>query len=1207
MQQLNASSQISRLKMALGITGLFSFYGIVGLVTMFFPYPRLGVYERTAIVVAFILITLPFILLIGFVANRRKKKKAALEAEATAGAAGAAAGDDAAAATSQASTSTAVGDIGGLSSGAEEAVQFLKSSNLGAGGRDAVYGLPWYLVAGAPSAGKSSLVISSNLNFQSLPSQRAAEQKFVRPTPNIDWRVTSEAVFIDSAGRYQTETLNADEWSSLLETVKKYRANRPLDGVILVVDADRILKADERELEELAKVQRTRLDEVMQRLKVRFPVYLVFTHADAIEGFRDSFSASKAEDKTLVWGATIPIEKSENAQALFDGEYAILHDSLMKRRIARLSAPFPPVRQLRIFNFPLHFGTGRRKFGAFVNALFRPNPFSENPFLRGFYFTAAPPAKGGGDNGHQTVANSFFTERLFRDVVLRDKDLVSTFIAQRQKPPIFGWLLTISAILLGVLLLGLAAVSLVTNNQMLSESEEVGDRMLTIVKADGGRNPLEKNETEAKREINTTEEMRMLLARLDEYEREGPPIYMRFGLYSGNAVYKRSLLPMYFSVVEQRYKKPMVARLEAELRKFADSTPVANPAQLTEKEEQVLSRNYDLLKAYLMLSGEYKTRAESSHLSTALADLWAADSKIPPDMKLIAQQQLEFWSKQVDRDGPEVEFPRISLNGKLVDDTRKKLQAFPAKYRYLSRKVTEISKEIDETFGKTTAERMLIDKGASPNYIESNYSVPSAYTRPGYEKMQVAILEANVKLSEDDWVMGEQGRSAVASATDATDIQQRYYKDYSDHWRNFVKNTKVKQFKTKEDAANALLDFSSANSPIKALVGEIKRHTHLSAEDEQGWFDWIKAKIFRQKAAKAPDTDPEKDFRALVTFIGTPEQGAKAPVEVYITQLGNVHKSIAGLSDAKLKEAGAEMAKDGDPLKLRQRETAITALLATFSESTAGQDVQAFLQQPIDNLKALLGAGVKDQVGRSWTQEILPAASDVAKGFPFEDGASEADLAKLTAFLNPNDGKFTVFYKEKLATFFEEADGKVKVKEGAPVQFNDEFVAYVNSALSLQKALFGSSPTPKFEYEFQLKPSSGSTIEVNIDGQKVTTEGTGSIKGAFPASGSAETGVLVKLLSDSGPSAPAAPAGNSNTAAPSASAPPSSGQLTFQGNWGLFRFVDAGNPQKQPGGEYSLTYSVSGKSLSATIKPSGGDPFDKTLFRNLKAPQTIVK
>lgn len=1187
----------NKLKSAIGLGGIVSIYGVVTLLTFMVPYPRLGMMQRTIIIVAFVLITLPFVLLIGFVMSRRKKKKEAADAAAAPPVDAAATNGDAP------KLSSPAGSYSDLSTGTEEAVQFLKTSNLGTGGRDAVYGLPWYLVAGQPRAGKSSLVISSKLNFQTLPSQRQSEQSFLRPTPSVDWRVTSEAVFIDSAGRYQTEGLDADEWSALLENLKKYRSNRPLDGLILVINADRILKAEEREIEEMAKVQRSRLDEVMQRLKVKFPVYVVFSHADAIEGFRDSFSTSKSEDRTLVWGSTIPIEKSENAQSLFDGEYETLHDAVMKRRIVRLSAPFPPVRQLKIFNFPLHFGSGRRKFGGFINALFRPNPFSENPFLRGFYFTAAPAGKPSA-TGQESVGGSYFTERFFRDVVLRDKDLATTFIAQRQKPPIFGWLLTILAGLVVLFLLVMTAVSLVSNNQMLTQAEDLGDKVLTIVKADGGKNPLDKREDEAKREINTTEDMRELLSRLDDYERNGPPLYMSFGMYSGNQVFKKSLLPMYFSVIEQRYKKPTVKRLETELRKFADSQPVANSAQLTEKEEQNLSRHYDLLKAYMMLSGEYKGKAESSHLSTSLKDFWVAESKVPPDMKLVAQQQLEFWAKQVDRDDEDVRFPRINLDGKLVDDTRKKLQAFPAKYRYLSRKVTEISKSIDDSIGKTTAEAILTRNGADTSFIEGTYAVPSAYTRPGLEQMQFAILEANVKLSEDDWVMGELGKTELARSTDATDIQDRYYRDYADNWRSFVKNTHVKPYKNKDEATAALLAFSSANSPIKILTREITKHTNLSAKGEEGWFVWIKNKIFPPKKAGVGDSQPEKEFRPLFNFMGTPEQGEKAPVEVYRTQIGNVHKSISGLSDAKLKEIGADMAKDGDQLKIRQRETAITALLGPFSGTPSAQEVAVFLQEPLSNLRTLLGAGVKDQVAKSWTQEILPAAKEIEKGFPFEDGQAESDLTKLTEFLNPNDGKFSVFYKEKLATFFEEADGKLKVKEGAGVQFSDEFITYLNNAVALRKALFGSNPTPKFEYEFSLKPSSGAIVEVTIDGQKITSEGTGSIKGTFPAGGSAETGVRLNQASDS---APAGPASNSNTGTSAPAATTSGGPQTYPGNWGLFRFVDAGNPQKQAGGEYQLTYTVGGKPLSATIKPSGGDPFDKNLFRSLKAPQTIVK
>ncbi len=1199
--------------MALGLGGMLSFYGVVPMLIWFVPATSFGSTQRIIIIVL-ILLTLPFALIGMFLVSRRAKKKAKKDAEAAA--APAAPGEASETApTDQPQKLTAPSGNYDLNGGAEEAVQFLKNSNLG-GGKDAVYTLPWYIVAGAPKSGKSSLVLSSNLNFQTLPSQRQSEQKFIRPTGNIDWRITSDAVFVDTAGRYQTEGIDADEWSSMLEMIKKYRSSRPLDGFILAVNAEQIMKSDERQLEELGKVLRARLDETMQRLKVRFPVYVVFTHSDSIEGFRDSFSSSKNEDKSFVWGATIPIEKSENAQALFDGEYEILHNSLMKRRLARLSAPFPPVRQLRIFNFPLHFGSARRKFGTFINSLFRPNPFSENPFLRGFYFTASPVAKAAGSSPPQ-VGSPYFTERFFRDVVLRDKDMVKTFVAQRQKAPILGWFMTLLGALLVMFLLVMTAVSLISNRQMLQDAEVRGEKVLTIVKADAGKNTLEKKEDEARREINATEDLRELLARLDDYERNGPPIYMRFGMYSGNQLYKKNLLPMYLSVVEQRFKAPTVKKVEAELRKFAASQPVANPAQPTEEEEKTLGKYYDLLKAYLMLSGDYKQKAEPGHIAAALKDYWGAESKIPADMKLTAQQQLDFWAKQVDRDDADVRFPRISLDGKLVDDTRRKLQAFPAPYRYLSRKVTEISKEIDDKVGTTTTESILTRNGADTSFLSGSYSVPSAYTRPGYELMKVAIAEANEKLSEDDWVMGELGKKQIAQTTDASKIEDRYFRDYADNWRNFVKAVHVKPYKNKTEATNALQAFSSANSPMKILVREIARNTNLSAKLEvEGWWDWIKSFFSKGKDTETGGTQPEKEFRPLFTFIGTKEQAENAPVERYQNEIGKMFKDFNGLSEDKIKSIALEMQKDEDPIKIRARETAITNLLQSFKESSSSQELATLLQEPLGNLRTLLGAGAKDQIAKAWTDQILPAAKEIEKGYPFEDGASEADLTKLSAFLAPGEGKFSKFYDEKLSKYFEEAGGQLKVKDDSEVKFNDEFITYLNNAFALRKALFGTNPAPKFEYEFTLKPVKDAIVEVSIDGQKTTSDGTGSLKGTFPGGNSTETGVLMSLASTSGSSTASGTTSSANSSDSSVnktsttqSAPvgSSSEPLKFQGTWGLFRFVDAGGAQKQPGGEYFLTYNIGGKVVTATVKTSGGDLFDKNIFKQVKAPQNFLK
>ena len=1196
------SWQLSQLKFAFGIGSLMSFYGIVGFVVMMLPPGMMG-NNMKVVTIIFILLTLPFTLLLTWFASRRSKKKAEKEAAAAEAAkTGAADGTAAAPGAAVAGTPAPAGQYLGLAESAEETVQFLKSSNLGESGKDAVYSLPWYIVAGAPRSGKSSLVISSNLNFQALPSQRQSELRFIRPTPGVDWRVTNDAVFVDTAGRYQTEGVDGDEWSSLLDTLKKYRSNRPLDGFVLAVNTETIVKGDDREIEELAKVLRARLDDAMARVKVKFPVYLVFTHADSIEGFRDSFSSSKSEDKTLVWGATIPIEKSDNAQSLFDSEYEILQNSVMKRRLVRLSAPFPPVRQLKIFNFPLHFGSARRKFAAFVNALFRPNPFSENPFLRGFYFTASPAGKGSA-NAPVSVANGYFAERLFRDVVLRDKDMVKTFVAQRQRAPIFGWVMTaLGALIIGLLLL-LAGVSLVTNRQMLNDAAVRGEKVLAMRKADAGKDILAKNEDETRREIVVTDELRALMTQLDDYDRNGAPFYMRFGMYSGSAIYTRSLLPLYFSVVEQRFKAPALKRVEADLRKFADSQPVVNPSQLTDKEEETLGKYYDLLKAYLMLSGEYQNKAESTQIVEALKDYWVMDSKVPGDMKLVAQQNLEFWAKQADRRADNGNFPRISLNAKLVEDTRRKLQAFPAVYRYYSRKITEISKEIDDRVGTTTVETILARNGADNSLMTGRYVVPSAFTRPGFDSMKIAILEAELKLSEDDWVMGELGRKAVALSTDSAKLQERYYRDYADHWLKFVKGVEIKPYKTKADATNALQTFSQANSPMEILVKEIAKNTNLSVQPEApGWIDWIKSFFTKKKDTATGGTPPETEFRALFTFVGTKEKPDAAPVAKYRGILGQVYNDFNGVSENQYKKIAEEMADDKDPIKIRARETAVTNLLAGFKDTPSGQAMADLILRPIANLKLLLGADAQGQLVKIWTEQMLPDAKEIEKGYPFAAGATETDLAKLTAFLAPGEGKFSKFYDEKLSRYFEESNGQLKAKDTSELKFSDEFVAYLSNLMKLRKALYSSGATPKFEYEFSLQPPKDATVDMSIDGQPVKAEGTGSVNLIFPAQGS-ETGVLVSIGGSSGASTSGAnTASNSNTSTSAAGAP-----LKYPGSWGLFRFVEASKPVKQEGGVYQLSFAVSGKAVTATIKSKGENLFDKAIFEQIRVPQTFLK
>ncbi|MGI8469971.1 MAG: hypothetical protein ACR2N3_16145, partial [Pyrinomonadaceae bacterium] len=131
-----------QLKYAFGLTGMFSFYGVI-LVGVWLLGDRFGDSNMTyrIVIIAVVLLTLPIALIGIYLVSRRskKKEKAALEAQAAQQA-----GTELAAAPA-AKLSAPSGNYSELTTSAEEAVQFLKGSNLG-NGKDAVYTLPWYLV-----------------------------------------------------------------------------------------------------------------------------------------------------------------------------------------------------------------------------------------------------------------------------------------------------------------------------------------------------------------------------------------------------------------------------------------------------------------------------------------------------------------------------------------------------------------------------------------------------------------------------------------------------------------------------------------------------------------------------------------------------------------------------------------------------------------------------------------------------------------------------------------------------------------------------------------------------------------------------------------------------------------------------------------------------------------------------------------------------
>jgi type VI secretion system protein ImpL len=1191
------ASHKEQLKQAMHITLYVSLYSIA-CAMVFFLGPLIGITLPYQIVlVLLILLTWPFAIAVNHSRNRRAPQK-------TPG--GKAAGK-------RPNSGAPLRAYDELTRGAEEAVQWLRGSRLATSkSGDAIYKLPWFLFAGSPNSGKTSLLLSAGLDFQALPSQRQTDLNLIRPTPDAVWRVTNSTINIDTAGRYQSEGADGDEWAALVETVKKHRRERPLDGFVVAVDAARLFVCKDTEIEQQAKILRARLDEVIQRTELRFPVYLVFTHMDWLEGFEDFFKPFEAAERAQVWGATIPLEKSANAHALFDVEFDHLYDALMRRRLVRLGLPAPAREQLRIFNFPLAFAETRRKLGLFTSSLFRPNPFRENPLLRGFYLTSSAAgsskakikAPSAAVKAAVTTASlvktavltaektdektdevkaagqGYFTERLFKDVLLRDKELAESFLLNRRKPlPLPAICAGAAGVLCFLLFVGVI-VSYFSNRKLLGEARELGLRLEEINRQDGAKDLPKKTSVDAAVEINAVEELRKVLAELDEYDRHSPPLYLRFGLYSGDEI-NRYLRVIYFDAIDRRFYKPVVAALESDLQKLTSSAAPTeattggstNPTDGDAPAAQAgadLGRYYDLLKTYLMLSNVEKV--EPAFLQNQLADYWrkAAPS---PDLQQLCEEQLKFFAWQANREDVSHHKP----DDKLVAEARRRLQAYPAADRLFKQVISGIDAKVQPV----TLDGIVRDKGRG--ILAGAYAVPGSFTLKGYHQHWLQAIEsAGETIGKDDWVMGPEAAAKDQSA-DISRLQSMYFREYTIQWQKFLKGISVRAFRSRGDAIEAFRTLSASDSPVELLMIEVKRNTDLSAAPESGGiFGWFKSWFSSDSKGQGGSTEVEKEFAALFPFVAAEDKKARVPLSEYRATLDQMLRSLENKSDDQLAQAAKSLLTGKDEVGLQKAEQEVSRALEPF-KTAAARDAARVLTQPLDNLRAMLYGGGYEQIDRSWREQLYPKARALEQGFPFTDSSAQTPVTDLARYLNPLNGQFTSFFNERLATSLEEAQGRWKLKEAGAVKLSESFVNYLNSAKELREALFaGGGGQPEVSYEIKLQPVAGADIRIEVDGNAVETRGTSAqaTKFIWPArTGAAGARILVLR---NGQQAEAA----------------------FPGEWGLFRMFAAGKPTEAGDNQFQMSWSVSAVQVRAMLQPSSAtNPFERRRFLQFRAPQ----
>lgn len=1139
---------IDRVKKVLIVAGL-----IIGCILAVWIVWSLGLDETTeTILTVLILLTLPVALLVSFFARRRARMAAVEPAIAT-----------------QPATTEPEKPRGAyteLNATADEAVQWLRDNLRNAKDGDAIYSLPWFLVGGPHLSGKSSLLVSANLDFQTLPSQLRADESVVRPTRNCDWRISNSAVWIDTAGRYQSEGPDRDEWLALIETLKRVRKQRPLDGLILVVSLARLLTAGDQECETQARILRDRLDDLIIRTGSAFPIYLVFTHADAIEGFDEFFRSINPAQRGQVWGATFDLDRHQNAHAQFAGECKAMHDFLMRRRLYSLSGGTKPIEHLRIFGFPEKFRLACRKLNNFVELICRSNPHlqRESPRLRGFYFVsnfvASRPdtrldARSAATTEMRATGSGAFVHDLFNRVIAADRSVAAALQSFRQKPRPWREALAAAA---GLALLALSisvVISYFGNKSLIEEAAKRGKAMEELARANSAKDASSRTPADVAEEFRRLEALRQQLVELDEYD-QSRPLALSFGLYSGNSI-KPYLRTIYFEQVYQRFLKPTVAALGQELISFDPSSASEQPSEneAVSDRDKALGEHYDRLKAYLMMSNlkPPTVKIDSALLSQQLTDRVTSSTQLTDEQLSQAKDHLNYFAAHAAaEDAPHFRFSETNAE---VEKSRNNLAN---SYQLVVYKGA-ISRL--QNFDSVTYEKIVKDE--RKDWLAGAYTVPGSYTIEAYRAYLDNLDQITDAAKGEEWVLGNKAVK-VSGGINKDELKARYQNDYIKQWRNFLHGLQA-QGMNRDNESKVLEEMSDTGSPMEKVLREAARQTNVSAAPSSRFMRWLKG-LFSDKTGYVVKGDRiENEFGALFDFL---KPGKETPLLKYQQALRDLSAQMAG------------PAPDGDPRKdqrIANAEKALAAPLGVFRTASGYKTIAAqyssdLLKQPIKRMVEARSGEVRSQLISEWNS-LAPTAlkfeNSFRAGFPFNTPNGPA-VQEFQLFFNPVDGRLKKFFDNQTI-------------------LPDSLVNYLNQAERLRNALYPQgSQTAAVQLQVTIVGWSDASAyaEIKIDNcPPANTQGTGSSACTWPATGG-EVGAQIRILG----------AADQRVL----------DESKFPTEWGVFQMFARGNPRLNTDGGYDLAWPVGRQTVRAKLKPSRTPhPFQREIFSNWQTPQNL--
>ena len=931
----------------------------------------------------------------------------------------------------------------------------------GRGRKKALYQLPWYIIVGPPGSGKTTALVNSGLEFPLSDQFGKGAVQGVGGTRNCDWWFTNEAVLIDTAGRYTTQdshkAIDSSAWEGFLSLLKRNRRRRPINGAIVAISLQDLLVQTDEERALNAKVIRSRLDELMDKLEIRFPVYLLFTKSDLVHGFSEFFEDLGKEEREQVWGVSLPNAPKPTQSPDFSyisQELKKLSQRLNDRVIWRMHHERDPQRCAAIEGFPLQMDNLFQIAESFINRTFAQNRFQFQPYLRGVYFSSGTQDGTPIDRLMTSVSanfgftrevaapntgrgKSYFISRLFREVIFPESELVGT---NRRYERLIR--ITQTAAYIGAAVITLSVVLLwsgsVTRNNLYMA--DVKDSIETF------KESAQKISVNAGNANDILPPLNSLYAASSVYDKQDHPWLNSMGLYDDRVDQEANEL--YQQKLQTIFLPHLLRTMERVIQQGDPSGDL-----------------YSSFRLYMM----FKVQAK---MNKPMIQEWFEQHW---DQQFVQEKQKAAELKQHLNSLFALSFPPAELNDLLVTQTRAQLLRVPVAQRIYSRIKSDpqFSQKVDVLSWYGEPVRNNYNLQANPGV----FTIPVLFTLQGYKNLDLSPGSALFSdVADEQWVLADEGSTnqiLVDRDVESISAQVRefYLADYSNTWASIHNALVVNHFSSIQDLNRALSAFvDPVYSPIISILETARNNTQLTPPVLDMAADKVQSggvadKTLDVLAAKVERTLVDKRFADLHKLVQQSSRGP-APISSILQQVETLRAFVQEIALAPDTEQSAfEIAKARYQSNAGNPVSALRAYAKTTPEP-----VQRWLTSLADESWKIISQSARGYVSKEWRARVYqPYSQALAGRYPLNPNASdELALLDFSSFFKPQ-GTLDQFSKEFIDPFVEKRGSwSGRSVDGYSLGFPSSALAQLQRAENIRTVFFRQNPeTPSISLELR--------------------------------------------------------------------------------------------------------------------------------------------